>query len=303
MYPTTQNAVCFESLKSAALYFDSVIPVAFQSLQGRGEGVDVMFKLPEEIPGEALVHLVFGVTPTSNREKWTLLGRYIDAWEAFQKAIRPSLGRFSNANYDDVKAAYLQDSAIGSNSSVRAEFGKLAEALGKQYSTVLVPDSAEVERQDTYACLVLSNIPLVDTARMSWEQILELRKDPEARAALRNLRLFFYSNYNGKPSSFVADDLARRLDEYSSTRKRMGFESITGSISALIEAKSVQSAAAMGIAAGLAGGPIIGLTSAALLEVSGMALEFAKRRFAITEFEKHHDLAYLIQTQKKGEEI
>lgn len=77
MYPTTstQNAVCFESLKSAALYFDSVIPVAFHSLQGRGEGVDVMLKLPEEIPGEALVHLVFGVTPTSNREKWTLLGK------------------------------------------------------------------------------------------------------------------------------------------------------------------------------------------------------------------------------------
>ena len=302
-YPTTQNAVCFESLKSAALYFDSVIPVAFHSLQGRGEGVDVILRLPEEIPGEALVHLVFGVTPASNREKWTLLGRYIDTWDAFQKAISPALGQFPNANYDDVKAAYLQDSAIGSSSSVRAEFGKLAKALGKQYSTVLMPDSAEVEGQNTYACLVLSNIPLVDTARMSWEQVLELRKDPEARAALRNLRLFFYSNYDGKPSSFVADDLARRLDEYSSTRKRMGFESVTGSISALIEAKSVQSAAALGIATGLAGGPVLGLTSAALLEVSGMALEFAKRRFAITEFEKYHDLAYLIQAQKKGDEL
>ncbi|WP_407315247.1 hypothetical protein [Pseudomonas sp. nanlin1] len=301
MYPSTQNAVCFERLKSAALYFDSVIPVAFHSLQGRGEEIDVMLKLPEEIPGDALVNLVFGVTPASNREKWTLLGRYIDTWTAFQKAIRPALGGLSDASYDDVKVAYLQDSVIGSNSSVRSEFVKLAETLGKQYSTVLVPNRAEVDGQNAYACLVLSNIPLVDTARMSWEQVLDLRKDPEARAALRNLRLFFYSNYNGKPSSFVADDLARRLDEYSSTRKRMGFESITGSISDLIEAKSVHSAAAMGLAAGLAGGPLIGLTSAALLEVSGMALEFAKRRFAITEFEKHHDLAYLIQAQKKGD--
>lgn len=159
---------------------------------------------------------------------------------SFQKAIRPSLGRFSNTNYDDVKAAYLQDLAIGPNSSARAEFGKLAEALGKQYSTVLVPDSVEVERQNTYACLVQSNIPLVDTARTLWEQILELRKDPEARAALRSLRLFLYSNYDGKPSSFVADDLARRIDDCSSTRKRMDFESITGRISVLIEAKSVR---------------------------------------------------------------
>ncbi len=114
---------------------------------------------------------------------------------------------------------------------------------------------------------------------------------------LRNLRLFFFSNYEGKPAAFVADDLARRLDEYESTRKQMRFESITGSIAALIDAKSVQGAAAMGIAAGLAGGPLVGVTSAALVEVSGALLEFAKKQFAIKEFEKNHSLAYLIQAR------
>lgn len=295
-YTTVQNAVCFEQLKTAALYFDSVIPVSFNSMHGRGPGKEVLFKLPEDIPGEVLVHLLFGATPESTSEKWTLLGRYIDSWDAFIKAIAPARKGDSNT-YSDIKTAYLQDAAIGENSTVRSEFNKLAGALGKRYATVLVPSEPPGDLGSAYSCLVLSGVPLVDATRMSWEQVLDLRKDPIASSALRNLRLFFYSNYEGKPAAFVADDLARRLDEYESTRKRMGFESVTGSIAALIDAKSVQSAAAMGIAAGLAGGPLVGVTSAALLEVSGALLEFAKKRFAIKDFEKNHSLAYLIQAR------
>lgn len=298
-YGATHNAVCFEDLKTAALYFDSVIPVAFSSMHGRGEGKDVLFKLPEDIPGEVLVHLLFGVFPTSSAEKWTLLGRYIDSWDAFIKALRPARAKYPN-NYEDVKLAYLRNAALGEQATVRDEFQNLAAALGKQYSTVLVPAAIEIEDSSTYACLVLGDVPLVDAARLSWEQVLELRKDPEARAPLRNLRLFFFTNYEGKPPSFVADDLARRLDEYSSTRKRLGFEAVIGSISALIDAKAVQSAMAMGIAAGLAGGPLIGVTSAALLEVSGAVLEFTKKRFAIKDFEQNHSLAYLIQVKELG---
>lgn len=298
-YGATQNAVCFEDLKTAALYFDSVIPVAFSSMHGRGEGNDVLFKLPEDIPGEALVHLLFGLSPTGSAEKWALLGRYIDSWDAFIKAVGPSRARYPT-DYEDVKRAYLNNVALSEKTTVRDEFQKLAVALGKQYSTVLLPSEKHVDDSSPYACLALGNVPLVDPARLSWDQVLEVRKDSAARSALRNLRLFFSTNYEGKPPSFIADDLARRLDEYSNTRKRLGFEAITGSISALIDSKSIQSAAALGTATALAGGPLLGVTSAALLEVSGAALEFAKKRFAIRDFEKNHSLAYLIQVKELG---
>lgn len=237
-YTPTQNALCFDELKTAALYFDSVIPVNFRSMHGRGAGKDILFKLPEDIPGEVLVHLLFGVTPKSRSEKWTLLGRYIDSWDEFIKAISPARATFSN-DYDDVKKAYLLDAAVGEQSSVRKEFERLARALGRRYSTVLLPSSPEPDAEGSYASLVLTGVPLVDTARMTWEQVLELRQDTDARAALRNLRLFFFTNYQGKPAAFIADDLARRIDEYKTIRKRMGFETITSSISALIDAKSV----------------------------------------------------------------
>lgn len=295
-YTASQNAVCFDGLKTAALYFDSVIPIAFRSMQGRGDGKDVLFQLPEEIPGEILVNLLFNITPNSSSEKWTLLGRYIDSWDQFIKAIHPTRAKFPN-DYEDVKKAYLADAPIGENSSVRQEFKKLCQALGSSYSTVLLPIDEESADATPYAALVLSGISLIDVSKAPWEQIFEFRKDTEARGKLRNLRLFFHNNYKGKPTSYVIDDLARRIDEYDSSRKRLGFEAMTGSISALLDAKGLQAAAVTGVAAAFAGGPLTGITSAVLIELGGMALEFSKKRYAIKEFENSHDLAYLIKAK------
>ena len=179
-YANSQNAVCFEDLKTAALYFDSVIPIAFHSMQGRGEGNDVLFRLPDEIPGEVLVNLIFNVSPSNSAEKWTHLGRYIDTWDAFIKAIHPARDRFPNS-YEDVKRIYLSDSSVNDSSTVRQEFKKLAVALGKKYSTVLLPNDDGTAEETPYAVLAISGVPLVDTSKASWEQIVELRKDPDAR--------------------------------------------------------------------------------------------------------------------------
>jgi hypothetical protein len=186
--------------------------------QGAGAEVVAQTCLPKtKLAGEVLVHLLFGVTPTSSSEKWTYLGKYIDSWDAFIKAIHSARKRFAN-NYEDVKEIYLNDASLGSQSSVREEFRKLSKSLGKSYATVVLPQDEPSPDDAPYAALALSGIPLVDTSSASWEQILELRKDPDARAKLRNLRLFFHNNYQGKPATFVVDDLGRRLDEYTATQ-------------------------------------------------------------------------------------
>lgn len=296
-YANSQNAVCFEDLKTAALYFDSVIPVAFQSMQGRGEGNDVLFKLSDEIPGEVLINLIFNVSTRSPAEEWTHLGRYLDAWDEFIKAIHPARDRFPNS-YEDVKRIYLSDSPVGNGSTVRQEFKKLSAALGKNYSTVLLPSEDSTAEETPYAALVISGVPLVDASKASWEQIVELRKDPDARRKLRNLRLFLQGTYQGQSKEFITDDLGRRIDEYNSARKRLGFEAITGTISSLLDAKNLHAATATGIAAAFAGGALTGIGSAVLIELGGMALEFSKKHFAIKQFENSHELAYLIRAKK-----
>lgn len=297
-YADSQNAVCFENLKQAAVYFDHVVPVAFSAMRGRGKGNDVAIEIPEEIPGSILVNLVFGFTPSSNTEKWTHLGKFIDTWEAFTKAISPARDRFSNG-YEDVKRIYLEDAPVGTTSSVRDEFRKFTAALGKSYSSVLLPTRTVQESYGSaYTTLTLTRIPFVDTSNATWEQILELRSDPEAKRKLRNLRLFLHENYRENSSAFISDDLHRRIDEFQAARRKHGFEMVTGSISALLDAKSLQAAAASAVAGALFGGPIGALTSAVTVEIGTVALEATKRIYAIKDFENSHDLAFLFHANK-----
>lgn len=302
-YASSQNAVCFDDLKNAALYFDSVIPISFISLQGRGEHKDVLFKLPEEIPGEALLNLLFkDISYKASGEKWKYLGRYIDAWDEFIKAISPARTKFIDEGldfFDDIKKLYLDDAPLGGNSSVRQEFKNLTRKLGKEYSTVLLPTAPSGAEGAPYGALVLSGLTLVDSSKASWEQIIEFRKDVDACNKLRNLRLFFNNTYQGKTPSYVVDDLGRRIDEYDTVRKKMGFETLTGTISALLDAKSLQATAAAGIAATFIGGPLTGVSSAVFIELGNMALTFAKQRFSMKNFEKTHDLAYLIEVKNR----
>jgi hypothetical protein len=65
-----------------------------------------------------------------------------------------------------------------------------------------------------------------------------------------------------------------------------------------LDAKSVQAAAATGIAAAFVGGPLAAVSSAVFVELGSVALEFSRKRFAIREFENGHDLAYVIEAQK-----
>ena len=300
-YASSQNAICFDDIKTAAIYFDSVIPVGFKSVTFEGEGAT--FELPEEIPGNVLIDLVFNNSPTGRSEKMARFKQYLYAWESFDNAIRTVRdakgdGYASAGSYEDVKQYYLDDAPCGGTSTVRQEFKNFSQSLGRTYSTVLLPSHEESLDSNPCSALMLSGVPLIDTSKASWEQILELRKDTAARNKLRDLRLFLHKNYSGQSTAFISDDICRRVEEYTTVRKRLGFDATVGSISALLDAKSLQAAAATGITAAIMGGPLSGIGSAVLIEIGSMALELTKRRFSIKEFENGHDLAYLIQAKK-----
>ncbi|NRF68994.1 hypothetical protein HLB44_18530 [Aquincola sp. S2] len=143
---------------------------------------------------------------------------------------------------------------------------------------------------------------LINTASASWEQIIEVRQDGESRRRLQRLRAFLDEKYAGKSLAFVEDDLASRLDEYDQARRKHGFDTATGSLSALVDAQSLQAAASAGIATALLGGPWVGASSAAIVELGKVAIEFAKRKRAMVDWQASHPLAYLVELQRVSNE-
>lgn len=80
--------------------------------------------------------------------------------------------------------------------------------------------------------VILSNLDLVDANSLTWEQIIEIRKDKDSITALRNLRMFLYKNFKDEKSvAYVEDILLNLIDEYKTTAKKWGFSTLKQSLS------------------------------------------------------------------------
>jgi len=304
-YTRYNNVICFGNIKQAALYFDRIVPVAFRSLRQREQGI--YFDVPEPVPLQTFGEIVFGQNATPILPGVDALSTYLGAWDKFIKKIGPSrTSKYSFStedDYMDVERLYLNNIMLWDGTSIRHEFRNLAQSCGIEFASVLLSPHHQQDRNNIafpeYLAISLSGIPLVDTSQAEWDQIIDLRRDSESQNRLRNLRLFLYTNYQGKSVDYIQDDLGRRLHAYELARKKFGFEIVTSCFSTLLESKNVYSAIAGGFVAGLVGGLSAAATAGTIIEVGKVALEFAKRRYQFKEMTQNHELAFVIEAYKR----
>ena len=165
--------------------------------------------------------------------------------------------------------------------------------------TVLLPDEKPAASfSEAYSCLVASKLPLIDTSKATWDQIIEFRRSSEAKIKLRKLRLFFFENYTGKPKSFIEDDLLSRFDDYEKTRREFGFDAISSSISVLLDCQNLQASLVAGLAAALFGGPSAAISAGAVVELGKFSLVMGEKRAQIRRLSDGHELAYIIAAKR-----
>ncbi|MFW6148186.1 MAG: hypothetical protein ACOC6B_07335, partial [Thermodesulfobacteriota bacterium] len=150
----------------------------------------------------------------------------------------------------------------------------------------------------------IATLNLVDTKKTGWPQIIEFRKDKEARKKLRNLRLFLTENYEGKNISFIEDDLGKRLDEYEKTCKDWGFETTLSTLEALMDSKYLRRSIGASFAAAILGESVYAVgfpVTATILEVGKTVLCLSKKKHAFNKLKRDHELAYIIEAKERLE--
>jgi hypothetical protein len=153
--------------------------------------------------------------------------------------------------------------------------------LTKQSGDDVVQPTAEIQ-----FALSISGMDLIDANKLTWDQVLEFRRDQESRAALRRLRLFFQDNLGGKDADYISDKLASLVEDHDRAARLWGFETAQRALSVAFTHKSLIASSAGGIASALAGAPLAVAAAAAIfvplgsfgLEFSRAALDAAKSR-------------------------
>jgi len=147
----------------------------------------------------------------------------------------------------------------------------------------------------------IADIKLVEESELSWEQVMEFRRDSDARIKYRRLVRWLDNELQSKPAEEVQELIAFRLDDYEWAIKKHGFKAALGSMSCLIDPKFLGAASAGVIAATLAGGGNWAALTAMMLVVGRALITFgttyidgiADRRAS------NYEIAYVHEIRKR----
>ena len=197
---------------------------------------------------------------------------------------------------------YIHDSPVPEVGTFRSAVLEFAAGIGLQDISVVTPPGAvsgdDATGEDVTASLI--GFPVIDTTNASWEQILELRRDTEAKRKLRRLRLFLYKNYAGKGKAFVEDDIFQRLEDHEMARQDHGLETRRSKLSILLDSKSAQTTIITTVGSILAGQPIVATAAAMVgisVEVGKFVLNIRNREHAFNKLRRDHELAYIFEVR------
>ncbi|MEY4294505.1 MAG: hypothetical protein RLY82_193 [Pseudomonadota bacterium] len=313
-YQPSTAVLCFENFKEAALNFDRVLPLNIGGrMQGNRELGDILLGYPESIPAAVAFHLIDGVV---EKERGAYASRLfeitLDKWGDFAKQAEPyarlwlgtddRIGQSKHTiveEYKKLQQAYFADETIAGIPAIRTVFQDYALSLGLKRFCVSLPPTLEDFCSQTDPSITLSRLNLIDASQAEWSQIIEVREDVQSRRKLARLRLFIHGNYSNCSFAYIEDDLSRRIDEYEQVSKKFGLKTTLSSLSLLLDAKALQASAGAGLLAGLFGGPIVGLSAAAAIEVGKIAINVAEKHHELKDWQSGHDLAYIFETREK----
>jgi len=275
--PSQSSVVPSNSAKTAALFFDRVwSPGSF------GEKFDDIF-----------------FTGGTELEMWLGTAIALAAGETQgQIVVGPS--------------ALLQDSPIivAANSIASSDFSfgmaraisesiRTAHGIGTvpMFSSSAAQDQAYTVGDARILVASIQNLGLIDDDKLSWDQVLEIRKDKESVAKLRKLRNWAESNMEGKPLSFMTDAIGARLSDYEWSVKKHGIQTVIGTMQSLVDPKFLAAAA---ITTGVGAEFGHGLTVGAVTIVGQTAWSIAERFLDLADARKgeNAEVAYIHDIRK-----
>ncbi len=310
-YRPSSTVLCFENFKEASLYFERVLPMNMGRMRGDPSVDDILVGFPEEVPSAVLSHLIDGIE--GNTVTYSHATRVLEftsnRWVEFAKEVTPYARLWSRdprrpdeaevqSQYRKLQDAYFANAAISGITPVREAFRRYAKGLGFDKFSVAVPSASEVDGSQCDSSIILSKLNLVDASQAEWRQIIELRKDIESHRKLTRLRLFIHKSYADCSFAYIEDDLSQRIEEYERVTKKFGLKTTLSSLSLLLDAKALQASAGAGLIAGLFGGPLVGLSAAAAIEIGKIAVNIAEKHHDFKDWQSGHELAFIFDTKK-----
>ena len=146
----------------------------------------------------------------------------------------------------------------------------------------------------------LRELDVINEAALSWEQVLEFRRDKASRASYRRLVHWLDGEMAHKPTGFVVDEIGVRLDSYYAAIRKHGLKTRVGVLATLIDAKVLASAAAAAGGSAVAGHPFLGMVAGGTVVFGKALLAFAQGSLELHDIVRDHaEIAFVVEVSKE----
>jgi hypothetical protein len=207
---TSREAAVIGSPKVAALYYDRILPLPGQTAHVKQTAE--LLEMPDRFISSLLAESPDGCRQMLDTLNETVLQgdpeRLDRACQKMGSAIPMFRDKGERLIYKACCECHIaQNMELVVSELPTAEIG--ARPNGKAATSVLVN---------------LINLNLVDAESASWDQILALRADPAALAAMQRLRNFLFSDCRTLGPAELQDRIGSLVHEYDSKAKKHSFE-------------------------------------------------------------------------------
>lgn len=326
-YGSLKNALCLTNLKSAALYFDRVIPINplelirydFPPLTKMYTGDDYWKDLDRVVKqafydnDELIKELVFKGVDVSDEFKRNALDDIVLNTDLLYQPLKIAYPRaFYNAHYvlpdyhqfqqEMASNLILDGSLLGNEISASNLMVNLSDRLGIKSPSLLLAVSPSHENKETNGAIevVLSQLKMIDTSCVSFEQILQLRGDADSQNRLKRLRLFIHENFSELDPEIATDKFDQTVYDYHEACRKHGLNTIDSTLTGILsfETYMVSTIGLMSGAVAL-GSTVASLAMGLSFAVGGAALNIVKSNRVSRSYAKNHAVSYIFHDLNK----
>jgi len=189
-------------------------------------------------------------------------------------------------------------------------YRKISKSFYKKHKIPLVPVYKSVKERDIEyhegdrkaIVIALKNIKIVDEDKLTWEQVLEFRKDKEIRSKYRRFLHWLDKDMVGKSQAFIEDEIAGKLEDYENALKKYNIKTVLGTIEEALDRKYLIGASGIATTITYAGYPTWGLLTGAGLIVGKMAVKLRETKLDFEDIERgtNSEISWMYEAKKLG---
>lgn len=174
---------------------------------------------------------------------------------------------------------------------------------GRKDSTAV--DSLEAHESPTgieVTLIAIHNMPLIDTSKAEWPQILEIRKDIECINLLRDMRLWYTKNLSDMTYEQVQDTIASLMEKAERAMKKHQDDLGRGIITSVVNSTELKVLAPIAFEAFRTGQSTVGTLTAAgsvLWEAAKYWVKRSQLRADFTYNQMHSEMAYIFEVNRR----